>query len=120
MKRIIRFFVLIVSMVFLASCAPKESNTNIFIYQEGADYDTTVPLAYSLYPKSKQISIIWNEGDQSYSTALVTFEETDTQIEFVYRGKNKVDVKKTFDRLSDTVVQDEENREYQMFGNELD
>ncbi len=120
MKKMVHFFVVLGSVFFLTSCAPKESNTNIFIYQEGADYDTTVPLAYSLYPKSKQVTIIWNEGDRSYLTDLVTFEETDTQIEFVYRGKDKVDVKKTFDRLSDTVVQDEKNIEYQMFGNELD
>ena len=56
---------------FIGGVRPRKKGIS---YQEGADFDTSIPMAYQLYPTTDQIIMIWNEGDKSHSTDLLTFK----------------------------------------------
>lgn len=115
---------MMLSLLFIAGCvsedASKDASKQLFIYQEGADFDTSIPMGYQLYPTTDQVIIIWNEGAKSHSTDLLVFEEDDTTIQFRYSNKAGENVTKNFEILSDSVVVDEIDREYQWFGEEVD
>lgn len=111
---------MMLSLFFLVGCANEEVSKQLFIYQEGANFDTSIPLGYQLYPTTDQVNVIWNEGEKSHTTKLLTFEEDDTTVEFRYSNKMDQDITKTFEILSDSVILDETGREYQWFGEEVD
>lgn len=111
---------MLLSLLFLAGCASENTSNQLFIYQEGADFDTSIPLGYQLYPTTDQIIIIWNEGEKSYSTDLLVFEEDETTIEFRYLNEADENITKTFEILPDSVIVDEANKEYQWLGSTID
>ncbi len=120
LKNKLGLLVIMLSLFFITGCANEETSKQLFIYQEGADFDTSIPLGYQLYPTTDQIIIIWNEGEKSHSTDLLVFEEDDNTIEFRYLNEADENVTKTFKILSDSLIVDEVNREYQWFGEEVD
>ena len=109
----------ILILFFLSGCSNKKIDRNIFIYQNGEKVDTSVPLAYAVFPESNQLKVVWNEDFSSYDTKLLTFKSDDEFIEISYQNKEQKKQTQIFEILSDSLLQDEVGREYQWFGDEF-
>lgn len=110
------FIIAIITLFILSGCSKKEMEPNLFIYQNGGEVDSSVPLAYGVFPESDQVRVVWKENSDSYDTNLLTFKLNDAFIEMSYQDKEKKKHTQTFEILSNSVVQDEAGREYQWFG----
>lgn len=107
---------MIFTVVILFGCSKKENDANLFIYQSGEDVNTSIPLAYDIFPTSKQLKVIWNEGSDSYYTDLLKFEASNDSIKLSYQDKDEKDKTKIFEIISNSTVQDETEVKYEWFG----
>lgn len=56
----------------------------MLLFQNGVKADTSVPLAYAVFPGSNQLKVVRNEESSSYDTKLLTFKSDDEFIEISY------------------------------------
>jgi hypothetical protein len=116
MKNKYIFAIAVITLFILSGCSNKKIDPNLFIYQNGGDVDTSVPLAYGIFPESDQLKVVWAEESNSYDTKLLTFKSDDEFIEISYQDKKEKKHTQTFEIISDSVVRDEAGIEYQWFG----
>lgn len=104
-----------------------EITPSVFFTQGAQTNDEEIPWNYKIDPEQNKINIEWLEwievevGDSIelhqkfivHTAGLLTFSQSDSEIEFSYLDEEDVEVSKTFEILSDSIVQDEENRRYE-------
>ncbi|WP_414840401.1 hypothetical protein [Carnobacterium sp. TMP28] len=116
MKNKYIFAIAVITLFILSGCSNKKIDPNLFIYQNGGDVDTSVPLAYGIFSESDQLKVVWAEESNSYDTKLLTFKSDDEFIKISYQDKKEKKHTQTFEILSDSIVRDEAGIEYQWFG----
>lgn len=116
-----RFFfaIAIITLFILSGCSKTENYPNLFIYQNGEEVDTSVPLAYGVFPESNHLRVVWKEESDSYYTDLLTFKSDAESIEISYQDTQKKEHTQIFKIVSDSIVQDEVGREYQWFRDQV-
>lgn len=104
-----------------------EIKPSIFFTQGAQTNDEEIPWNYKIDPEQNKIDVEWLEwievevGDSIelhqnfivHTTELLTFSQSDSEIEFSYLDEEDVEVNKTFEILSDSIVQYEENQRYE-------
>lgn len=105
----------------------KESNPLIYITQGSQSNDEEIPVSYTIDSVEKSIIVnhvewIETETDMGlvaeqtfnvHTTDLLTFNQSDSLIEFGYKDEDNTEVDKQFEILSESVVKDENNKRYQ-------
>lgn len=103
------------------------AKTPIYLRQGAQTNNEKIPWIYIIDPDKKTIEMEWVEwieiekdgwieAEQTsrvHATDLLTFNQSDEAVVFSYLDEDGIEVEKTFEILSDSVVKDEQNQRYE-------
>lgn len=138
MKKKSGFFTMIMTLFLITACAKVEEAADpsgevedkeemveesveeeipITFYRGAQFYDEEKPEIYQIYPEQAKVDIRWGRNSEEAwepdRYELVSFNESDSFIEFTYLDEEEKEVNKKFEILSDSIVEDEDNNRYE-------